>query len=218
MGLILVLLIRRLLIRRLHHQRYGVVADLSLLSPISRYVTSTTSKKAKHNRSASLHYRYGVVTDVVVHGGAEKLINSSRCITVLGKPGVFVLAYISGYNDPEDEVLLEIQKHCIDANEERVKDYRCFVWFTSFNGTTWFVIPVAQASMQLMDNGHQMMDETDQAIEHSKKVVHETVNVRTETATALKAQGKGHVGSVSEVGKALRTAEVQGKYLGDDVQ
>lgn len=43
-------------------------------------------------------------------------------------------------------------------------------------------------NQQLMDNGHQMMDETDQAIERSKKVVEDTVNVGAETAAALKAQ------------------------------
>lgn len=43
-------------------------------------------------------------------------------------------------------------------------------------------------NQQLMDNGHRMMDETDQAIERSKKVVQDTVNVGTETAAALKAQ------------------------------
>nr|GEY17291.1 novel plant SNARE 11 [Tanacetum cinerariifolium] len=47
----------------------------------------------------------------------------------------------------------------------------------------------AMKNQQLMDNGHQLMDETDQAIERSKKVVHETVNVGTKTAAALKAQG-----------------------------
>ncbi|XP_042503557.1 novel plant SNARE 11-like isoform X2 [Macadamia integrifolia] len=41
---------------------------------------------------------------------------------------------------------------------------------------------------QLTNAGNQMMDETDQAIERSKKVVEETVNVGTETAAALKAQ------------------------------
>ncbi|KAL8201051.1 hypothetical protein R6Q57_012390 [Mikania cordata] len=46
----------------------------------------------------------------------------------------------------------------------------------------------SMTNQQLMDNGHQMMDETDQAIERSKKVVHETLNVGTETAAALKAQ------------------------------
>ncbi|TXG51262.1 hypothetical protein EZV62_023786 [Acer yangbiense] len=43
-------------------------------------------------------------------------------------------------------------------------------------------------NQQLMDNGYQMMDETDQAIERSKKVVHETINVGIETAASLKAQ------------------------------
>ncbi|ONI06305.1 hypothetical protein PRUPE_5G052300 [Prunus persica] len=46
----------------------------------------------------------------------------------------------------------------------------------------------SMTNQQLIDNGNQMMDETDQAIERSKKVVHETINVGTETAAALKAQ------------------------------
>ncbi|GJZ31928.1 putative reverse transcriptase domain-containing protein, partial [Tanacetum coccineum] len=81
-----------------------------------------------------------------ITGGASKefkqtkgmLINSSRCITVLGKSVVFVLAYISGYND-----------RSVPGNTKAMKN------------------------QQLMDNGHQMMDETDQAIERFKKVVHE---------------------------------------------
>lgn len=43
-------------------------------------------------------------------------------------------------------------------------------------------------NQQLMDNGHQMMNETDQAIERSKQVVETTINVGAETAAALKAQ------------------------------
>ncbi|KAG1360913.1 putative plant SNARE 12 [Cocos nucifera] len=43
-------------------------------------------------------------------------------------------------------------------------------------------------NQQLTDTGHRMMDETDQAIERSKKVVEDTVNVGAETAAALKAQ------------------------------
>ncbi|XP_008799404.2 novel plant SNARE 11-like [Phoenix dactylifera] len=43
-------------------------------------------------------------------------------------------------------------------------------------------------NQQLMDTGHRMMDETDQAIERSKKVVEDTVNVGAETAAALQAQ------------------------------
>ncbi|XP_057477129.1 novel plant SNARE 11-like [Actinidia eriantha] len=46
----------------------------------------------------------------------------------------------------------------------------------------------SMTNQQLMENGNQMMDETDQAIERSKKVVHDTVNVGMETAAALKAQ------------------------------
>ncbi|KAI5655820.1 hypothetical protein M9H77_33007 [Catharanthus roseus] len=41
---------------------------------------------------------------------------------------------------------------------------------------------------QLVDHGNKMMDETDQIIERSKKVVHDTVDVGTETAASLKAQ------------------------------
>ncbi|CAL9131110.1 unnamed protein product [Musa acuminata var. zebrina] len=46
----------------------------------------------------------------------------------------------------------------------------------------------SMTNQQLMDNGNRMMDETDQAIERSKKVVEETVNVGAETAASLKAQ------------------------------
>ncbi|XP_058085928.1 novel plant SNARE 11-like isoform X2 [Magnolia sinica] len=51
---------------------------------------------------------------------------------------------------------------------------------------------VLQASsmnnQQLIDSGNRMMDETDQTIERSKKVVHETINVGADTTAALKAQ------------------------------
>lgn len=46
----------------------------------------------------------------------------------------------------------------------------------------------SMTNQQLMDHGNQMMDETDQAIERSKKTVQDTVNVGTDTAAALKAQ------------------------------
>ncbi|CAL5432450.1 unnamed protein product [Camellia sinensis] len=46
----------------------------------------------------------------------------------------------------------------------------------------------SMTNQELIDNGNQMMDETDQAIERSKKVVHDTINVGTDTAAALKAQ------------------------------
>ncbi|KAK6935069.1 Sec20 [Dillenia turbinata] len=43
-------------------------------------------------------------------------------------------------------------------------------------------------NQELIDSGNKMMDETDQAIERSKQVVQETINVGTDTAAALKAQ------------------------------
>ncbi|XP_068636286.1 novel plant SNARE 11-like [Aristolochia californica] len=46
----------------------------------------------------------------------------------------------------------------------------------------------SMTNQQLMDNGNRMMDDTDQAIERSKKVVEDTINVGAETAAALKAQ------------------------------
>ncbi|KAL8520408.1 hypothetical protein ACS0TY_011073 [Phlomoides rotata] len=43
-------------------------------------------------------------------------------------------------------------------------------------------------NQQLFDHGNRMMDDTDQAIDRAKKVVHDTIDVGTETAAALKAQ------------------------------
>ncbi|KAE8725986.1 hypothetical protein F3Y22_tig00007902pilonHSYRG00027 [Hibiscus syriacus] len=44
-------------------------------------------------------------------------------------------------------------------------------------------------NQQLKDRGNQMIDETAQAIDRANKVVQDTVDVGTETAAALKAQG-----------------------------
>ncbi|KMZ68554.1 putative plant snare [Zostera marina] len=44
------------------------------------------------------------------------------------------------------------------------------------------------SNQQLVGRGNTMMDETDQAIDRSKKVVNETMNVGAETSAALKAQ------------------------------
>ncbi|KAJ7952610.1 putative plant snare [Quillaja saponaria] len=46
----------------------------------------------------------------------------------------------------------------------------------------------SMSNEQLIDSGNRMMDDTDQAIERSKKTVQDTINVGTETAAALKAQ------------------------------
>ncbi|CAA7403815.1 unnamed protein product [Spirodela intermedia] len=46
----------------------------------------------------------------------------------------------------------------------------------------------SMTNQQLMENGNRMMDQTDQAIERSKQVVSDTINVGADTAAALKAQ------------------------------
>ncbi|KAK6947488.1 Sec20 [Dillenia turbinata] len=46
----------------------------------------------------------------------------------------------------------------------------------------------SMTNQQLIDSGNRMMDETDQAIERSKQVVQETINVGTDTAAAIKTQ------------------------------
>lgn len=43
-------------------------------------------------------------------------------------------------------------------------------------------------NQELLDTGNQTMDETDQAIERSKQVVQDTINIGTQTAQTLKSQ------------------------------
>ncbi|KAL0649486.1 hypothetical protein Bca4012_092177 [Brassica carinata] len=53
------------------------------------------------------------------------------------------------------------------------------------------------SNQELVDAGMKRMDETDQAIEHSKQVVHQTVEIDTQTAANLKGQADqmGRVGN-----------------------
>ncbi|KAL4329940.1 putative plant SNARE [Arachis hypogaea] len=44
------------------------------------------------------------------------------------------------------------------------------------------------SNQELINAGMKQMDETDQAIERSKQVVHQTIEVGTQTATTLKGQ------------------------------
>ncbi|GLT73876.1 hypothetical protein SLA2020_457060 [Shorea laevis] len=46
----------------------------------------------------------------------------------------------------------------------------------------------SMSNQELIDHGRKAMDETDQAIERSKMVVHQTIEVGTQTAVALKGQ------------------------------
>ncbi|CAK9321554.1 unnamed protein product [Citrullus colocynthis] len=75
-------------------------------------------------------------------------------------------------------------------------------------------------NQQLIDKGNRMMDETDEAIERSKKVVQETVNVGTETAAALKAQTEQMSRIVNELDSihfSLKKASKLVKELGRQV-
>ncbi|KAK7813830.1 putative plant snare 13 [Quercus suber] len=48
--------------------------------------------------------------------------------------------------------------------------------------------PVAMSNQELINSGMKTMDETDQTIERTKKVVEQTIEVGTETAVQLKGQ------------------------------
>ncbi|KAH7443530.1 hypothetical protein KP509_02G039100 [Ceratopteris richardii] len=43
-------------------------------------------------------------------------------------------------------------------------------------------------NQELVESGNKTMDETDQAIERSKKVVEDTINIGAQTTQTLKAQ------------------------------
>ncbi|KAG0453222.1 hypothetical protein HPP92_025886 [Vanilla planifolia] len=52
---------------------------------------------------------------------------------------------------------------------------------------------------QLMERGHEMMDETDHAIDRAKKIVGETINVGADTTAALKEQTEQMSRIVNEI-------------------
>ncbi|XP_044484497.1 novel plant SNARE 11-like [Mangifera indica] len=74
------------------------------------------------------------------------------------------------------------------ANLEKNKRVDLFDGPSEGFGEENVLLASSMTNQQLMDEGNQMMDETDEVIERSKKVVHDTINVGTETAAALKAQ------------------------------
>ncbi|KAB1224696.1 putative plant SNARE 12 [Morella rubra] len=84
-------------------------------------------------------------------------------------------------DDPPTQLYLICSEHALyeDASGDRI------MLPSLWHGETGIT---AMTNQQLVDRGNTMMNETDHAIERSKKVVHETINVGTETASALKAQ------------------------------
>ncbi|GLU05489.1 hypothetical protein SLE2022_225890 [Rubroshorea leprosula] len=74
------------------------------------------------------------------------------------------------------------------SNLENNKRVDLFDGSNEVYGDDNVLLASSMTNQQLIDKGNQMMDETDQAIDRAKKVVHETINVGTETAATLKAQ------------------------------
>ncbi|KAL5705789.1 putative plant SNARE 11 [Ranunculus cassubicifolius] len=78
-------------------------------------------------------------------------------------------------------------------------------------------------NQQLVDIGNRMTDETDQAIERSKKTVEDTVNVGQETAAALQAQTEEMSRIVNEldsihfsIKKASKLVKEIGRHVATD--
>ncbi|WJX28781.1 putative plant SNARE 13 [Trifolium repens] len=112
--------------------------------------------------------------------------------------------------DEEDRNPPEVNKQLNDEKQSMIKELNSYValrkTYMSTLGNKKVELydtgagpsePVAEENVQLaseMSNqelinaGMKTMDETDQAIERSKKVVHETIEVGTNTATTIKSQ------------------------------
>ncbi|XP_047307058.1 novel plant SNARE 11-like [Impatiens glandulifera] len=81
----------------------------------------------------------------------------------------------------------------------------------------------SMTNQQLVGEGHRMMDQTDDSIERSKKVVQETINVGTETAATLKSQTEQMSRIVNELDsihfsmkKATKLAKELGRQIATD--
>ncbi|KAJ4712597.1 putative plant snare [Melia azedarach] len=109
---------------------------------------------------------------------------------------------MEGRNDPETNKMLNEKKQSMvkelnsyvalkkqhQANLENNKRVDLFDGPNEGFAEDNVLLASSMTNQQLIDNGNHMMDETDQVIERSKKVVHDTIDVGTETAAALKAQ------------------------------
>ncbi|RYR67530.1 hypothetical protein Ahy_A03g013935 [Arachis hypogaea] len=78
-------------------------------------------------------------------------------------------------------------------------------------------------NQELINAGMKQMDETDQAIERSKQVVHQTIEVGTQTATTLKGQTEQMGWIVNEldsiqfsIKKALKLVKEIGRQVATD--
>ncbi|CAA0829378.1 Novel plant SNARE 13 [Striga hermonthica] len=76
------------------------------------------------------------------------------------------------------------------------------------------------SNQELIDTGMKTMDETDQAIERSKQVVHQTIEVGTQTAATLKGQTEQMARLVDELDKiqfSIKRASKLVKEIGRQV-
>ncbi|WCJ20754.1 putative plant snare 11 [Euphorbia peplus] len=81
----------------------------------------------------------------------------------------------------------------------------------------------SMSNEELVDHGHQMLDDTDNAIERGKKIVQETISIGTETAAALKSQTEQMSRIVNEldtinfsIKKASKLVKEIGRQLATD--
>ncbi|XP_057755864.1 novel plant SNARE 12-like [Arachis stenosperma] len=79
------------------------------------------------------------------------------------------------------------------------------------------------SNQELINAGMKQMDETDHAIERSKQVVHQTIEVSTQTATTLKGQTEQMGRIVNEldsiqfsIKKALKLVKEIGRQVATD--
>ncbi|KAL0753169.1 hypothetical protein Bca101_090837 [Brassica carinata] len=87
------------------------------------------------------------------------------------------------------------------VNPQQKKTYKCLHVSLCLHevaiGSLKLLAATSISNQELVDAGMKRMDETDQAIEHSKQVVHQTVEIDTQTAANLKGQADqmGRVGN-----------------------
>ncbi|RWR86747.1 SNARE 11 family protein [Cinnamomum micranthum f. kanehirae] len=133
---------------------------------------------------------------------ANKMITEKKQSMVMLKPYKFkTLYFIAPYCSAITERLLSIELLIVVL---QIKELNSYVALKKQYASTLetkradvfdgpgseenVLLASSMSNQQLIDHGNQMMDETDQSIERSKKVVQDTINVGTETAASLKAQ------------------------------
>jgi SNARE protein len=74
------------------------------------------------------------------------------------------------------------------GNKQELLDGGSFGGSAAFDNTR---LASTMSNQELVQVGRKQMDQTDQTIERSKKVVEDTINIGAETASTLKGQVRG---------------------------